>query len=130
MEQRALIKYLRKKSHELAQIHSKLVEHYENKALSCIILYYFILYYLILSYIILSYIILSYPDVSYWVRQFRMRREAIEIRDAAEDLQISKLLSELREHSKHYPMLQFETLLRLPALLRQRYSIFSLKSFM
>jgi hypothetical protein len=45
----------------------------------------------------------------------------------AEDGQISKLISEWREHSQHRPMLQFETLLRLPALFRQRYSISSLK---
>jgi hypothetical protein len=49
MEQgeRFLIKYLREERHGPTQIHSKLVEYYEDKAL-------------------------SYPDVSYWVWQFRM----------------------------------------------------------
>jgi hypothetical protein len=47
MEQRVFIKYLPEEDHRLTQMHSKLVEHYGDKAL-------------------------SYPDASYWVRQFRM----------------------------------------------------------
>jgi hypothetical protein len=49
-----------------------------------------------------------------------MGKKALKIGDAAEDGQIFKLVSESRKHSKHRPMLQFETLLRLPALLRQQ----------
>jgi hypothetical protein len=53
MEQRVLIKSLREEGHELTQIHSKLVEHYGDKAL-------------------------SYPYVSYWVLQFCEEQESIE----------------------------------------------------
>jgi hypothetical protein len=104
MEQRLLIKYVREHGHASTQIHSQVIEPYVDKAL-------------------------SYRDVSYWVDRFRMGEKALKIRGAAEDRQISKLISESRERSKYRPMLQFETLLRLPALLRQRYSISSLKFF-
>jgi hypothetical protein len=106
MEQRVAIKYLREESHGPRQIHSKLVEHYGNKALS---------YPILMSAIGCS--------------SLTWGEKALKIRDAAEDRQISKLISESREHSKHRPMLQFEALLRLSALLRQRYSMSSLKFF-
>jgi hypothetical protein len=67
------------------------------------------------------------------MRQFRMGRENVEDRrrsgDAAEDRQISKLISESMEHSKHRSMLQFETLLKLPALLGQWCPMPSFKFF-
>jgi hypothetical protein len=53
MKERVLIKYLREKGDGSTQIHSKLVEHYGDNALSS-------------------------PDVSYWIRKFRMRRESVE----------------------------------------------------
>jgi hypothetical protein len=53
MEQRILMKYLREEPHGSTQIHYKLVEHYEDKAL-------------------------SYPGVSNWVRQCPMTRESVE----------------------------------------------------
>jgi hypothetical protein len=106
MEQRALIKYLREDGHVSAPIHSKLVEYYGDKAL----------FYPI-------------PMSPIGCGSFAWREKALKIRNAAEDCQISKLISESREHSNHRPMLQFETLLRLWALLRQRYSMSSLKFF-
>jgi hypothetical protein len=60
---------------------------------------------------------------------FAWGEKVLKIRDASEDDQISKLISESREHSKHRPMLQFETLLRLPELPSQGYSMSSLKFF-
>jgi hypothetical protein len=60
---------------------------------------------------------------------FAWGEKVMKIREAEEERQISKLVSESRDHSKHRPMLQFETLLRRPALLRQQYSISSLKFF-
>jgi hypothetical protein len=67
--------------------------------------------------------ILSHSDASSWVRRFASSEKALKIRDPAKNAQISKLISKLRENSNHPPMLQFET------LLRQRYSISSLKFF-
>jgi hypothetical protein len=64
-----LIKSLQDEGHESTQIHSKLIEHYRDKTLSD-------------------------PDISYWVWQFRMGEKTLKIRDAAEDRQISKLISE------------------------------------
>jgi hypothetical protein len=55
--------------------------------------------------------------------------KALKIRETAADRPISKLISESREHSKHCPMFQFETLFRLPALLHQWHSMSSLKFF-
>jgi hypothetical protein len=60
---------------------------------------------------------------------FTWGEKALKTRDAAEDSQISTLISELKEHSKHCPMLQLEILLRIPALLRQMYAMSSLKFF-
>jgi hypothetical protein len=60
---------------------------------------------------------------------FAVGEKALKIRVAAEDRQISKLMAELREHWKHGPMLQFETLLKLRALLHERHSISSVKFF-
>jgi hypothetical protein len=63
------------------------------------------------------------------VRQFGMGEKALKIWEGAEDRQISKVISKSREHSKYRPMLQFEILLRIPALLRQEYSMPSFKFF-
>jgi hypothetical protein len=104
MEQRVLIKCLREEGHGSTQIHSKLVEHYGDKAV-------------------------SYPGVSYWGGSFQWGEKTLKIGGAAEDCWISKLISESMEHSKHRPMLQFKTLLRLRALLRQRYFMCSFKIF-
>jgi hypothetical protein len=60
---------------------------------------------------------------------FACSEKALKIGDAAEDHQLSKLISESREHPKHRPMFEFETLLRLRALLRQWYYMSSLKFF-
>jgi hypothetical protein len=60
---------------------------------------------------------------------FAWGEKALKIRDSAGDRQISKIISESRDQSKHYLMLQFETLLKLPALLHQWYSLPSLKVF-
>jgi hypothetical protein len=60
---------------------------------------------------------------------FAWSEKTLKIGDAAEDRQISNLMSESSENSKHRAMLQFETLLRLSALLRQRYSVSSLEFF-
>jgi hypothetical protein len=104
MEERVFIKYLWEGGHGSTQIQSKLVEHYEDKAL-------------------------SYPDVRYWMRHVRRGDKALKTGDAAEDRQTLKFISESREHSKHCPMLQFETFFRLPEFLCQRYSMFSFKFF-
>jgi hypothetical protein len=108
MEQRVLIKYLRegREGRRSTQIHSKLIEHYGDKTF-------------------------FYPILMSAIgcNSFARGEKALKIGDAAEDHQISKLISESREHSKHRLMLQFETLLRLPVLLRQRYSMSSLKFF-
>jgi hypothetical protein len=105
-EQRVLIKYLREEGHGSTQKDSKLVEQYGDKALS--------------SPILISPI---------GCRSVARREKVLKIRDAAEDRKISKHLSESREHAKHRPVLQFETLLRRPALLRQWYYMSSLKFF-
>jgi len=55
--------------------------------------------------------------------------KVLKIGDAATDHQISKLILESKAYSKHHPMLRFEALLRLSALLRQRYSMSSFKLF-
>jgi hypothetical protein len=104
MEQRILIEYLRKEDHGSTQIHSKLVEHYGIRYFPILI-------------------------SANWCGSFAWGEKVMKIRGAAENCQISKLISESREHLKHRPMLQFETLLRLPELLRQGYSMFSLKFF-
>jgi hypothetical protein len=54
LEQRALLKYVREEGQRSTQIHSKLAQQYEDKAL-------------------------SYSDVSYWVRQFGMGEKALKI---------------------------------------------------
>jgi hypothetical protein len=76
-------------------------------------------------------ILLFYPILISAIRcdSFAWGEKVLQIRNTAEDDQISKFISESRGHSKHRPMLQFETLLRLPTLLRQRYSVSSLKFF-
>jgi hypothetical protein len=53
MEQGVLIKYLQEDGYRSTQIHSKLIEHHGDKAL-------------------------SYSDGSDWVRQFRMGRDNVE----------------------------------------------------
>jgi hypothetical protein len=60
---------------------------------------------------------------------FASGEKVLKIRKSAEDRQISKLISESRESSKHRPRLQFRTLLRLPVLLHQPYSLSSLIFF-
>jgi hypothetical protein len=94
MEQRALLKYVREESQASTQILSKLVEHYGDRSLSYLIL----------------------MSAIEW-RSFAWGEKALKIRDPAEDRHISKLISESMEHSKHRPMLQFETLLRILVLL-------------
>jgi hypothetical protein len=104
MEERVLINYLREEGYRSRQIHSELVKYYETRH----------------SLILMSAIRCD---------SFAWHEKALKIRDAAEDRQISKLISESREHSKIRPMIQLETLLRLPALPSQPYSISSLKFF-
>jgi hypothetical protein len=106
MQQRVLIKCLWEEGHGSTQIHFQLVEHSGDKAFSYPILM---------------------PDIG--CGSFSWGEKALKIRNSMENRQISKLVSELREHSKHRPMLAFETLYRLPTLLRQRYSMSSLKFF-
>jgi hypothetical protein len=60
---------------------------------------------------------------------FAWGEKALKIRHAAGNPQIFKLISDSREHSKHRSMLQFKTMLRPSALIRQRYSLSSLKVF-
>jgi hypothetical protein len=60
---------------------------------------------------------------------FPWGEKVLKIRDAGEDRQMSKFISETREHSKHRPMLQFEILVRPLALFRQPHSMSSLKFF-
>jgi hypothetical protein len=104
MEQRVLIENRREEGQGSTQIRARLVEQYGDKELSS-------------------------PDVSHWVRQFRTGREGVEDSRCSGRPPDSKLVSELRERSKRRPMLHFETLLRLPALFGQRYSMSSLKFF-
>jgi hypothetical protein len=92
MEQRALIEYLREEGHESTQIHSQLVERYEARH---------------------SPILMSAIGRG----SFVCGEKALKIRVAAEDRQISKLISESKEHSKHRLTFQFETLFRPRALL-------------
>jgi hypothetical protein len=103
MEQRVFIKYLREEGHETP---NKLVEHSGDKAL-------------------------SYPILISAIGRgsFAWGEKALKIRDAEEDRQISKLILTSKQHSKHHLMLQFETLLRSSALLRQQDSMSSLKFF-
>jgi hypothetical protein len=66
---------------------------------------------------------LPYPDVSYWVRQFRMGRESVEYwrrSGSSPDFQIHLRIDETLET---WPNFKFKTLLSLPALLGQRYSL-------
>jgi hypothetical protein len=80
------------------QIHDKLVEHPGNKAL-------------------------SYLDVSHWVRQFLMRRESIEDSRRSgrpPDFQTHFRIEGALEAS---PNASIRDIVRLPALLRQRYSM-------
>jgi hypothetical protein len=104
MEQRVLIKHLWEDGHESTQIQSKLIEYYGTRR--------FLILMLAIKY-----------------GNFAWSEKGLKIQDAAEEGQIFKLVSESREHSKHRLTLQFETLLRLPALLCQRYSMSSLKFF-
>jgi hypothetical protein len=103
MEQTVFIKYLREEGHETSD---ELVEHSGDKAL-------------------------SYPILMSAIGcdSFAWDEKALKIRDAEEDRQISKLILASKQHSKHHPMLQFETLLRSSALLRQQYYMASLKFF-
>jgi hypothetical protein len=104
MEQRVLIKYLREDGHGSTQIHSKLIEQYGDKAL-------------------------SYPILMSAIGcdSFARSEKGLKIRGATKNPQISRLISESRDRSKHRPVPQYEKLLRLPALLRQRYSMSLLK---
>jgi hypothetical protein len=104
MEQRVLIKYLREEGHQSTQIHFKLIEYYGNKALSC-------------------------PNVSDLMRQFRMWRESVEDSRWSERPSDFQTHSESMEPSMYRATVQFEILLRLLALPRQRYSLSSLKFF-
>jgi hypothetical protein len=107
MEQRGLIKDLREEGHGSIQIYSKFVEHDGHKAV-------------------------SYPILMLALAcsSFASGEKPLKIGDAAERRQISKLISESKEHSKHRPMLQFETLLQRQPSFCHRYSMSSLKFFM